>query len=107
MSIPVFRLPVGARKKPFCGDQIIAWFRDRGVVRHPAQIAVVGDRLGTDVLMAADMGAWSVWCSEGVFGGEEGRRRRNLLERMEVWVERYLRVNKGLTAPAPAGWERC
>lgn len=81
------------------------WFRQRGVVKHPDEIAVVGDRLGTDVLMAVDMGAWSVWCSEGVFGGEEGRRRRSLLERIEVCLERYLRVNRGLTAPAPKGLE--
>ena len=105
LRIPVFRLVRGGvRKKPFCGREILAWFRERGVVARAAEIAVVGDRLGTDVLMAADMGAWSVWCSEGVFGGDEARRRRNILERVEVCVERYLRVNKGMTAPAPRGW---
>lgn len=105
LRIPVFRLPEGARKKPFCGKEVVKWFQDRRVVKGPEEIAVVGDRLGTDVVMASEMGAWSVWCSEGVFGGEEGIRRRNLLEKMEVWMERYLRIDRGLRAPAPRGWE--
>lgn len=112
LRIPVFRLPVGARKKPFCGGEVLGWFRERGVVKGGGgegnggeQVAVVGDRLGTDVVMAAEMGAWSVWCSEGVWGGSVGRRRRSLLEWMEVWVERYLRENKGLRAPVPRGYE--
>ncbi|OOF90216.1 hypothetical protein ASPCADRAFT_59896 [Aspergillus carbonarius ITEM 5010] len=102
LKIPVFRLPEGSEKKPFCGTEVLEWFRERGVVTRPDEIAVVGDRLGTDVLMAVAMGSWSVWCRDGV---TEGGREMNLLEKMEVWVERYLRESRGLKAPPPKGWE--
>lgn len=106
LAIPVFRLPPGTEKKPFCADEVVQWFREREVITSPNEIAVVGDRLGTDVLMAGMMGSWSVWCKEGVFeAGEVGKPERNVLEKMEVWIERYLREKKGLNAPAPRGWE--
>jgi phosphatidylglycerophosphatase GEP4 len=105
LQIPVFRLPAGAEKKPFCGDEVVQWFRERGVVESSHEIAVVGDRLGTDVLMAGMMGSWSVWCKEGVFDiGEEGKPERNILEKMEVWIEGFLR-NRGFEAPLPKGWD--
>ncbi|CAG8046501.1 unnamed protein product [Penicillium salamii] len=105
LHIPVFRLPPGTEKKPFCGEEVVAWFKERGVVQSSHEIAVVGDRLGTDVLMAGMMGSWSVWCKEGVFDvGEEGKPERNILEKMEVWIEKLLR-NRGLEAPSPTGWE--
>lgn len=105
LRIPVFRLPPGTEKKPFCGEEVVAWFKERGVVESSHEIAVVGDRLGTDVLMAGMMGSWSVWCKEGVFDiGEEGKPKRNVLEKMEVWIEKFLR-NRGLEAPLPKGWE--
>ncbi|KAJ5792341.1 uncharacterized protein N7503_008319 [Penicillium pulvis] len=106
LKIPVFRLPAGTEKKPFCGDEVVQWFREREVISSPSEIAVVGDRLGTDVIMAGLMGSWSVWCKEGVFEvGEEGKPDRNLLEKMEVWIEKYLRESRGLRAPKPRGWE--
>ncbi|KAL4735213.1 mitochondrial PGP phosphatase-domain-containing protein [Aspergillus similis] len=109
LKIPVFRLPspkegVNVEKKPFCGNEVLEWFRERGVVQRADEIAVVGDRLGTDVLMAKEMGAWSVWCRDGV-GEEVTKGKRNVLEKMEVWVERYLRESRGLKAPAPRGYE--
>ncbi|KAJ5353763.1 hypothetical protein N7541_006327 [Penicillium brevicompactum] len=105
LRIPVFRLPAGTEKKPFCGQEVVAWFQERGVVESADEIAVVGDRLGTDVLMAGMMGSWSVWCKEGVFDiGEEGKPERNLLEKMEVWIEKFLR-RRGIEAPLPKGWE--
>ena len=58
--------------------------------------------VASDVLMAVEMGSWSVWCRDGV---TEGGREMNLLEKMEVWIEKYLREKKGLKAPAPRGWE--
>lgn len=106
LQIPVFRLPAGTEKKPFCGDEVLRWFKEREVVKSPDEIAVVGDRLGTDVLMAGLMGSWSVWCKEGAFEvGEVGKPARNILEKMEVWVERYLRETKGMRAPMPRGWK--
>ncbi|KAL5358946.1 mitochondrial PGP phosphatase-domain-containing protein [Aspergillus floccosus] len=109
LRIPVFRLPAGCEKKPFCGEEVVRWFRERGVVTRADEIAVVGDRLGTDVLMAARMGSWSVWCRDGITEGVDprvGRSDRNVLEKMEAWVERYLRESRGLRAPPPAGWNR-
>lgn len=106
LQISVFRLPAGVEKKPFCGEEVVRWFQEKQVIQSPNEIAVVGDRLGTDVIMAGMMGSWSVWCNEGVFEpGMEGKPGRNVLEKMEVWIERYLRVRKGYTAPAPRGWE--
>lgn len=82
------------------------WFRARGVIERADEIAVVGDRLGTDGVMARMMGSWSVWCRDGVFEGEEyARSQRDLLERMEIWVEGYLRVGRGLRAPVPKGYD--
>ncbi|KAL4752883.1 hypothetical protein BDW72DRAFT_170337 [Aspergillus terricola var. indicus] len=110
LKIPVFRLPssskegVNVEKKPFCGNEVLEWFRERGVVQRADEIAVVGDRLGTDVLMAKEMGAWSVWCRDGV-GEEVTKGKRNVLEKMELWAERYLRESRGLKAPAPRGYE--
>ncbi|KAL3475642.1 mitochondrial PGP phosphatase [Aspergillus californicus] len=106
LKIPVFRLPesskdgVAVEKKPFCGKEVLDWFRERGVVQRADEIAVVGDRLGTDVLMAAEMGAWSVWCRDGV-GEDLTNGKRNVLEKMEIWVEKYLRESRRLKAPPP------
>ena len=106
LSIPIFRLPPNVEKKPFCGDAVVDWFRARGVIERADEIAVVGDRLGTDGVMARMMGSWSVWCRDGGFEGEEyARSQRDLLERMEIWVEGYLRVGRGLRAPVPKGYD--
>ena len=55
-------------KKPGCGSEIMEHFRKAtdSKVTKPSQIAIVGDRLFTDVLMANMMGAWSVWVKDGV-----------------------------------------
>lgn len=49
-------------------DEIVKYFcskADVGEIR-PSQIAVVGDRLLTDIMMANMMGAWGVWVKDGV-----------------------------------------
>lgn len=49
------------------------WFREHpeiGVTK-PSQIAVVGDRLTTDVMMANTMGAYAIWIREGVIPMKE------------------------------------
>ncbi|MCJ1463521.1 hypothetical protein MMC07_002129 [Pseudocyphellaria aurata] len=55
-------------KKPGCGPQILDYFYDApdSNVTLPSQIAVVGDRLSTDVVMANMMGSWSIWVKDGV-----------------------------------------
>jgi len=48
----------------------MAYFRahpDAGVTR-PDQIAVVGDRLSTDIMMANMMGSYGVWVRDGATG---------------------------------------
>jgi phosphatidylglycerophosphatase GEP4 len=60
-------------KKPGCGPEIMEYFRkypETGVTR-PDQVAVVGDRLTTDVMMANMMGSYAVWVKDGVVPEEE------------------------------------
>ena len=57
-----------AVKKPGCGTEIIDYFRkypETGVT-HPSQVAVVGDRLTTDMMLANTMGGWGFWIKNGV-----------------------------------------
>ena len=60
-------------KKPGCGDEILDYFRahPEAGVKSPRDIAVVGDRLLTDMFLANMMGSWGVWVNEGVIGSEE------------------------------------
>jgi hypothetical protein len=57
-------------KKPGCKEEVMAYFRahpDAGVSR-PDQIAIVGDRLSTDIMMANMMGSYGLWVRDGVTG---------------------------------------
>ncbi|OJD31169.1 had superfamily phosphatase [Diplodia corticola] len=57
-------------KKPGCRSEVFEYFRnapDAGVT-SPSQIAVVGDRLFTDVMMANLMGAHGFWVKDGTIG---------------------------------------
>jgi phosphatidylglycerophosphatase GEP4 len=55
-------------KKPGCGDEIMDYFRQHPEtgVTGPHQIAVVGDRLSTDMMLANMMGSWGIWVKGGV-----------------------------------------
>lgn len=66
-GVTVLRHPT---KKPGCHDEIMEYFATQGIT-EPSQIAVVGDRLFTDMLMANMMGAYGVWLSEGVERSEK------------------------------------
>lgn len=90
-------------KKPLNYPHILAHLRERKVVCSPYEIAVVGDRLATDVLMAGYMGAWSVWVRDGVRVAEDGRGdvdQRGIPARLECVVERWLR-GRGYQARVP------
>lgn len=63
-------------KKPGCIDEIMSYFRDQGIT-DPKEIAVVGDRLFTDIVMANMMGSWGFWICDGV------EKSPKLLPRME------------------------
>lgn len=58
-------------KKPGCGKEIMEYFRntdEREGLRdiRENQIAIVGDRLLTDMCLANEMGSWGVWVKDGV-----------------------------------------
>lgn len=55
-------------KKPGCGAQVLDYFQNAPNVNvtSPSQIAIVGDRLFTDVMMANMMGSWGMWVRDGV-----------------------------------------
>lgn len=55
-------------KKPGCGPEIMEYFRQYPEVgvTCPSQIAVVGDRLSTDMMLANLMGSYGVWVQDGV-----------------------------------------
>jgi phosphatidylglycerophosphatase GEP4 len=60
-------------KKPGCADEIMDYFSkhpETGVM-GPHQIAVVGDRLFTDMMLANRMGSWGIWVKDGVAPPEE------------------------------------
>ncbi|MDI1489431.1 MAG: hypothetical protein OHK93_008709 [Ramalina farinacea] len=92
-GVKVFR---HSTKKPGCGQQVLEHFRsfpEIGVSK-PSEIAVVGDRLFTDVLMANLMGAFSVWVKNGVFD------EKGLVSRLEKGLVPFL-TSRGFKAPAP------
>ncbi|KAN0098580.1 HAD-superfamily phosphatase [Hyaloscypha variabilis] len=85
-------------KKPGCGPEIMEYFRkhpETGVTR-PEQVAVVGDRLTTDVMMANLMGSYAVWVKDGVVPPEQSS-----FARMEHKFAAYLH-QRGYEAPEPA-----
>lgn len=62
-GVPVLR---HSTKKPGCKDEILKYCREKNVTNRPDEIAVVGDRLFTDILMANLMGSYSIWIRDGV-----------------------------------------
>lgn len=55
-------------KKPGCGPEVFKHLQSISKigVKHPSHVAVIGDRLFTDVMMASTMGSWSIWIKDGV-----------------------------------------
>ncbi|AQZ11829.1 GEP4 (YHR100C) [Zygosaccharomyces parabailii] len=53
-------------KKPGCGQEIMDHFQKNKIVESPEQVAIVGDRLFTDIMMANLMGSYGVWITDGV-----------------------------------------
>ena len=84
-------------KKPGCGLDVFKHLRNKPEIRvsHPSQIAVVGDRLFTDVVMANTMGSWSIWIKDGVVensgfvsGNNSSRRFRSGAHTIPVLKDR-------------------
>ncbi|KJZ73155.1 hypothetical protein HIM_07539 [Hirsutella minnesotensis 3608] len=85
-------------KKPGCGPEIMDYFRrhpETGVT-DPSHVAVVGDRLTTDMMLANMMGAWGFWIKDGVVP----LRQKSFFSRMERNLADFL-VARGLQAPVP------
>lgn len=55
-------------KKPGCAAEIMEYFHQHPEtgVTGPHQIAVVGDRLFTDMMLANRMGSWGIWVKDGI-----------------------------------------
>jgi phosphatidylglycerophosphatase GEP4 len=66
---------------------------DSGVT-HPSQIAVVGDRLFTDVMMANLMGGHGFWIKDGII------ERKSFFARSEERIAGFL-LRRGYSAPDP------
>ncbi|KAK4999489.1 hypothetical protein LTR66_001467 [Elasticomyces elasticus] len=83
-------------KKPGCRSEILSYFRDApdSGVTSASQIAVVGDRLFTDVVLANLMGSHSVWVRDGVV------EDKGLLPRFEKYLAGFL-LRRGYVPPNP------
>lgn len=99
-------------QKPGCHKEVLNYFRnqqDSGVTR-PSQIAVVGDRLLTDMMLANDMGAHGLWTRHGVPGVTpglvgflaDGKLRPNLSQfsKLELRLADLL-TRRGYAPPSP------
>lgn len=88
-GVKVLRHPT---KKPGCGAEILEYFRNlpNSKVTRASQIAVVGDRLFTDVLMANMMGAWGVWVRDGVV------KEKNLVGDLWIYLEGLVLIVKAV-----------
>ncbi|KAH8908621.1 HAD-superfamily phosphatase [Coniochaeta sp. PMI_546] len=85
-------------KKPGCADEIMDYFRqhpDTGVT-GPHHIAVVGDRLFTDMMLANRMGSWGIWVKDGVVPLKE----KSIFSRMEHRIGPFL-ISRGFSPSEP------
>ncbi|CAI1727196.1 hypothetical protein SEUBUCD646_0O02670 [Saccharomyces eubayanus] len=62
-GVPVLR---HSTKKPGCHNEILDYFYENKIITNPKEVAVIGDRLFTDILMANMMGSYGVWIRDGV-----------------------------------------
>lgn len=62
-GIEVFR---HTDKKPGCHNEILEYLKGQGLIESAKDVAVVGDRLMTDVAMANMMGSYAFWIRDGV-----------------------------------------
>lgn len=94
-SVPVL---AHRTKKPGCSAEIMAYFHSHAELRDlkPEEVAIVGDRLATDVVLANRMGAYAVWVREGVVAKEE----KSLFARWEYGIHDWLK-KRGVQSPVP------
>ncbi|KAK8079113.1 HAD-superfamily phosphatase [Apiospora phragmitis] len=85
-------------KKPGCKDEIMAYFQkhpETGVT-HPSQVAIVGDRLMTDMMLANMMGSWGLWVKDGV----APLSHKSIFAKFEYRLAAFL-MARGVKAPGP------
>ncbi len=63
---------------------------------RPEEVAIVGDRLATDCVMANKMGAYGLWVREGVVAPE----KKSVFARWEWTLHDWLKA-KGVQSPVP------
>ncbi|GAB7351147.1 hypothetical protein MBLNU459_g1602t1 [Dothideomycetes sp. NU459] len=83
-------------KKPGCHADVLTYFRnapDSGVT-SASQIAIVGDRLFTDVMMANMMGSYGIWIKDGAV------EDKSLFVRLEKTFAGFL-SRRGYVPPQP------
>ncbi|KAI5810973.1 mitochondrial PGP phosphatase-domain-containing protein [Peziza echinospora] len=93
-------------KKPGCHNQILTHFLSdpTTTVTSASHIAIIGDRLFTDVLMANMMGSWSIWIRDGVKGRVEMGEKahyRGVFAGVERGLEGWMRGGLGWRPPMP------
>ena len=83
-GVEVFR---HATKKPGCGKHVFDHLRsdEELGLEHPSQVAVIGDRLFTDIMMANMMGAWGIWVRDGVVR-DDGMVSPDQIQRSPLFV---------------------
>lgn len=83
-------------KKPGCGSEIMDYFQSHPEtgVSHPSQIAVVGDRLTTDMMLANLMGGWGFWIREGVVPPEKKSIVSHPLHMLESHADRRMKFSR-------------
>ena len=103
LGIPVLRQDTGKDgKKPLNGKAILQYFKEKGVTEKASEIAIVGDRLATDVLLAREMGSWSVWVKDGWRNPEmPGRNWNGSINKWEARLEGLVRAGFQKKAPLP------
>ncbi|KKY18904.1 putative had superfamily (subfamily iiia) phosphatase [Phaeomoniella chlamydospora] len=92
LSLPVLHHKGEKEIKPVIAPMVLEHFSKNNVTSDPQEIAVVGDRLFTDVLMARLMGSWSIYISDGWKDPENPKTKRGSVgwgEWFYTWAERY------------------
>ena len=87
-------------KKPGCWRQVLEYLRAKQSLQdvQPNQIAVIGDRLLTDVMMANLAGCWAIWIKDGVVVNNGPVSARTSCKNHHAWL--YLTMQFARTEKA-------
>lgn len=84
-KVAVFKHSV---KKPGCHGEIMKYLYDNKIVTGAHEVAVIGDRIFTDIVMANMMGASGYWIRDGV------KNSNNPLVNFEKMLYKFLKHKK-------------